>query len=372
MSGPRCWRCRADLWGFRPPAGVNVGHGEVGVLITMGGRLSRPHSDPSPLVRPFDFSSPIGSFVGSMPLFKFMNREHAKNLLSLGQVHLPILRSFQEISHTGSLYDPQEGRAYMVADDGAEEKLEVENAYSYSTSSHLLTDSLDFALQEASKETCVMIWDVERFLRLVGASFPELLLIACKPCAYEIHDSGRRLHRSRAEDVRIISWLDRFPQDVAFLKPREYAGQLEVRPVFSLRPGHVAPDFFRRNIPEVSECCLLVDFRDVDRRLLMDRNNPHRRIGARVYGKGGELLVSLAVDRPFEGFSPFVIPDGHPEGHLLGFYSPASDGRPREGLITGTPGRPWVKFGLTHAPGGPDVLGVGLLSEVDHIDMVVE
>lgn len=231
------------------------------------------------------------------PLFKLLKAGHADALLSRGTVHFPTLFECRDAArYGGTTCDPTEGRGWRACSN---QWLEAENCHIYCASSHLLSRSLEWALQEG-KQSCVMIWDPERFFSAVNAALAdEHHLVAVRPCLYvksrkaNLFQSGLVTFDQLVDDAALVP----------FLKPLQHESQLEIRAL--IKPRRSAEvSALTINVPAVREYLLPVNFSEVSVSSLADRN---RRLGARLNLHKSSQKHFFVVAEPRESFSAVVI-----------------------------------------------------------------
>ncbi len=213
----------------------------------------------APLIRgPLKHKSEHFEYV--LPVFKFLSKEHSEKLLLTGNVHLPTLYEFRDPSrYRGTIRDEREGlvsikNIYTKYDglaknaDGLIPELvqpyhrvsgediilsirrESPNSLIYCCSRFVFSDSLKWAIGEG-KTDCVAITDFDAFTDEITAKLTGFNFICRQQCLYV----GRDIVEIDPGPESTTNFLLSHPEATAFVKPKEFREQREVRVVWTPR-----------------------------------------------------------------------------------------------------------------------------------------
>ena len=279
------------------------------------------------------------------PAFKFLSSEHARKLLDNGNVHLPTLQEFRDPSrYKGNILDVLEGQVKLVsrythyeglAKDAngilprfypPEQRLNIldsewaeqfcfANAHLYCATRWFFSDSLEWAIGERY-DSCVLVTDFELFLRRVSDALNDLQFVGVRECLY----LGREIEETDPGPNSLANYLLSDLRRIAFVKPKEYASQRELRAVWERT--HKASEFEAINldVPSVRALCIPMDFSNVQRELLLNPKSPDLALAVRIVRKPPGLAAEYQLQAPLELFSPVIFRSRAEEPWLLGCY----------------------------------------------------
>lgn len=275
------------------------------------------------------------------PLFKFLKRKYANNLINQGEVRLGTLFDFcDQEKHAGLICDVDEGRKELVVyidklestgDElaafgmpfGGDGMISLVGAtiticqdspdcYIYSTTESFFSESLVQAVKDG-KDACVMIKKPEIFFDIVDRSFGKGGYVGVHSCLY----GERKLQLSWDEHRDYLKALQAVP--AAIIKPTEHAVYREVRAIWLKSECEITPE----NVlaPDMVDLVVEVDFTDINLDVVI---NPlvGTKIGVEVIKKDNKASAMFSIEEPCEVFTPVVIESG--DGDFIGF-KPESD-----------------------------------------------
>jgi len=279
------------------------------------------------------------------PLFKFMEKEHAKNMLANGEIYIPNLYSFKKNKFGGLIDDNTEGEIFIenhyAKFDGLAEDVESimlltmgpgrkslrnitlgneiinPDALIYCTTSFLFSDSLSWAIKEG-KKSCVMISDSQIFFQIIHEklkhNYPNY---SFGSCIYIKSDDGY-FKESNADKNSMTNQImhDRFLEFL--LKPKRFSPQREVRAIFRNNSEstntEIQPE--KITIPEIKKELIEVKFSDVDIDILSKKKEGKIKM-INVLKSG--IRYSITFETPRDLMTPIIY---NHDGIRIGFSSP--------------------------------------------------
>ena len=279
------------------------------------------------------------------PAFKFLSSEHARRLLDNGNVHLPTIQEFRDPRrYKGKIVDPREGQVKLVSrythyeglaknangtlsrfyppnqrldvlnTEWAEE-LDFASAHIYCATRFFYSDSLEWAIGE-KKDSCVLITDFEAFLRRVSDALDDLQFLGVRECLY----IGRDIEETDPGPNSLANYLLADLRRIAFVKPKKYASQRELRAVWQRADGASEFEAINLDVPSVRDLCIPMDFSNVRRELLLNCKLPGVALGVRIVRKPPGVAAEYLLQAPLEVFSPVIFRSRPEERWLLGCY----------------------------------------------------
>ncbi|MDC5821758.1 hypothetical protein OPW19_18265 [Vibrio europaeus] len=262
------------------------------------------------------------------PAFKFQEEKYAKSMLSDGNVHLSNISIFRDSSRfTGQILDKREGiatlhngipttKCHNYAQNSIHafpHKLDVivSDAYVFCCTKYFLSDSLTWAISEG-KQCCVLITDVDEYINRVSLYFKTSLEFkSAKECQY----IGRDFVSTSATPYDNTNYFIQDELNAAFIKPKEYASQRELRLLWTPKSDVEVSDFLNDNV-ETTDLLIPVRFHDFDESFSSFGNCT---VGARILTKNGRGNAEYQIQVPNEVFTPVIHSNGGEK--MLGFLS---------------------------------------------------
>lgn len=273
------------------------------------------------------------------PLFKFMQADHAVQLLEHGHVYIPALEDFRdEKKYGGKIFDPKEGIAFFTQQSKNTPEIQVthrtkvvlRNFFVFCLTRNFDLESLRWAMSEG-KKCCVMLAEPLQFFKGVNDRFNDTHFFGALPCIY----SGRTIpedhHTYEAVAFKTPHFqfaIDNFfnrafrhPLWAAYIKDSSYAQQQELRGVWGFK-NIDAP-----KVPAIqaTKCdtgkLILIHF---DAMLGYDSKAPKIKFRVRALSANQEELLSVTFESLEHIFSPIVFKTYESNALMLGFCSSAN------------------------------------------------
>ena len=280
-----------------------------------------------------------------------MEKKHAENLISKGEVYLCNLKSFTKGTHGGKIDDQTEGKikisnfyqSYIGRAKDAEGliplyypphgivnfynqniSLEIEDPDSlvFCASSLLLSDSLSWAIKEG-KETCIMILDSAKFFNDVSSELKnEYYSAGMKSCDY-IKDEKGKFQENNPNIYSLTNGYCSNQKLISYTKPKIFEEQREVRMAFFKK--NESPDKIKEELEPLTvninndNNYIKILFDNADSKILMDENLGD--IEIKVNRLNG-APTTFKVEHPRALYTPIIY---RKEGNFLGFSYPSED-----------------------------------------------
>jgi hypothetical protein len=268
----------------------------------------------------------LGDLEFQFPVFKFLPKKFAVPLLEAGQICIPTMYEFRNDSnYKGKILDRNEGKVWLhdkILLDFNEnistklqtgKLLECQDCYVYCTTGFVLSDSIRFAVEE-EKDSCVLIKNFEIFCSEISDAIPEISFYASGKCDY----TGRHKVVTNSTPNSIIDILNGDKRRVAFVKPRNYSNQMEVRAIWQPRHSKFPLQKIIREIPRITSNLINLDYSKIDVNALQSADSSYR-LGALIHKNDGSPSAIYELEKPYEIFSPIIYQKSN-SGWMLGFH----------------------------------------------------
>ncbi len=269
-----------------------------------------------------------GDCIIKMPLFKFLEKKFAKKLINEGCIRLTKLTEFRDTQkYSDQIHDPLEGILEIknhfdyykgLAKDGTglipflfdpmlpvecvngemSCTVKVDNFLIYCTSQELFTDSMIQAFKD-KKDACVLIKDPNKFFDIISQSCPHLNFLGNRYCNYKI---GKKLFEKNPVRNSNTEKIMKYPVQAAWLKPKEYANQVENRAIWSSKKNiDLESIIICRD--ELKDLVMEIDIENVNEEAL--KNNRNLAVGVIVKHTNGKVST-LTMQRPNKIICPVI------------------------------------------------------------------
>lgn len=302
------------------------------------------------------FTEYVGTTTFLYPVFKFLSKRHADAMITDGNFYLPPLKSFQDSSaHGGLIHDAGEGQLILGGD-----LFDASHLHAYCLTQHLLSNSFEWAIGEKGKNSCVAILMVDEFLRRTTAASARngLALLDVRPCHYVVNDR-RILELAPGQERAEKAFLGHNPHVAAFVKPKKYEAQREVRVVWQPIPDRpINPSI---SVPEIRDVLLPIEFDSIDASQYLAGSSPAGAVGCRIILKTGQRGPEYEIAHPREVLTPILMSREGGDWQL-GFW----------GLDLRSFGSIKINYaetGIHFVEGNKGIWGAVPLSQVDHVEL---
>ncbi|MCF5904251.1 MULTISPECIES: hypothetical protein [Aeromonas] len=265
------------------------------------------------------------------PAFKFQEKDHARLMLENGNVHLSNISVFRDSSRfSGQILDEKEGIvtlhnsiATSVCDFYEQNnrhaypeavEIAVSDVFVFCCTKYFLSDSLTWAISEG-KQSCILITDVGEYIRRISSYYESTLeWVEAQECQY----IGRDFFATSATPYDPTNYFIQKNMNAAFVKPKEYAAQRELRLIWKPKSSF-QPQKFLNNDIETQDLLIPVLFHDFDSSY---RSSGRQRVGARIISKSGTSNAEYNISIPNEVFTPVIHTSNNDQ--MLGFLATSS------------------------------------------------
>lgn len=287
----------------------------------------------------FPMSLESQAITYTYPLFKFMQADHADQLLKHGHVYIPALEDFRdEKKYRGKIVDPEEGMAYFTQQSKNTPEIQIthrttivlSNFFIFCLTRNFDLESLQWAMSEG-KRCCVMLAEPLQFFEGVNDRLDDTHFFGALPCIY----SGRTIPKDH-QTYKAVAFktphfqfaIDDFfnrafrhPLWTAYIKDSSYAQQQELRGVW----GFKNIDSPKVSAIQATKCdtgkLILIHF---DAMLEYDSKSPNIKFRVRELSANQEELLSISFESLEHIFSPIVFKTHDSNELMLGFCSSAN------------------------------------------------
>jgi hypothetical protein len=269
------------------------------------------------------------------PAFKSLARVHADAMLNQGNIYIPTLQGFTDAKrYSGSILDITEGtlnvenhytfyaglakqanglipllhRPYdsVTANElNIQQTITIRPCHVYCMTQYFLSDSFEWAVKEAGKETCVLIKDLEAFLNLVN---PELALHGLRlagihDCLYHA-DETRTIREVDPSEHSLTNFILRNESMAPFVKPTRFREQRELRALWVPKDPNIGNvSVF---VPAIRNLLMRVEFSRVDVDLYFSPAGDSLPLGCEVHYNNGQPFEYFTIKEPRQVFSPII------------------------------------------------------------------
>jgi hypothetical protein len=270
----------------------------------------------------------------SFPLFKFLTKKNAKNLLEEGSVRIGTLHDYRDTKNIGTIWDKDEGIKRLILDFGKGQVVNEDmlqrlnipfrapnvcmggkntfeydfNAYIYSTTGAFFSDTLIHALEKDKKDACVLIKDYSLFFERISRSesMKANKYLGLGECNYEFGHEFSTLFPIPEEKKENFQKFQKIHP--VLLKPKKYSGHREFRAIWASSIPEIKPKTI--TIPDLSNLCIEIEFDSIIENIELLKNGKESsfgiQIGFTIIKNTGED-ASFTIQYPFEIFSPILF-----------------------------------------------------------------
>ena len=273
------------------------------------------------------------------PLFKFMQLDHADQLLNHGHVYIPALEDFRDgKKYGGSIFDSKEGVTYFTQQSKNTSEIQITHHteivlskfFVFCLTRNFDLESLKWAMSEG-KKCCVMFAEPRQFFKGVNDRLDGTHFFGALPCIY----SGRTISEDQLTYKAVAFKTPHFqfaiddffnrafrhPLWAAYIKDSSYAQQQEFRGVWGFKNS----DAPKAPALQAKKCetgkLILIHF---DKMLAYEAMLPNKKFRVRALSAKKEELLSISFESLEHIFSPIVFKTYDSNELMLGFCSNAN------------------------------------------------
>ncbi len=246
------------------------------------------------------------------PCFKFLEERWANEMLEFGSVKISPMREFRKSHHGGLIQDDEEGIAHFHSltfgtrwegvFNNSIFDVDIGDAFIYCTTSNIFSETLNWALKENGRSSCVLITDIQALHSAISDELhPDLRFLGERNCEY----LGRNVH---GVGIPPSNPTQRMKETAAWRKPRRFAEQAEFRGVWVPKADLTEP--IAKRLPAIKDFLIPVDLSEFDANLCFDRLAIEIKTTTQVHRADLEFI------HPIQSYSPMIFWDG--DTHLLG------------------------------------------------------
>lgn len=273
------------------------------------------------------------------PLFKFMQADHADQLLKHGHVYIPALEDFRdEKKYGGKIFDPEEGMAYFTQQSKNTPEIQtthhstivLSKFFVFCLTRNFDLESLQWAMSEG-KKCCVMLAEPRQFFKGTNDCLDDTHFFGAFPCIYSGRTIAEDHHTYKAVAFKtphfqfvindFFNRAFRHPLWAAYIKDSSYAQQQEFRGVW----GFKNIDAPKASALQAKKCetgkIILIHF---EKMLGYEANSPNIKFRIKALSANQEALLSVSFESLEHIFSPIVFKTYDSNQLMLGFCSNAN------------------------------------------------
>lgn len=270
------------------------------------------------------------------PLFKFVQVDHADQLLKHGHVYIPALEDFRdEKKYGGKIFDPKEGMAYFTQQSKNTPEIQIKHCTKIALSKFFVfcltrnfdLESLTWAMSDG-KKCCVMLAEPVQFFKGVNDRFDDTNFFGALPCLYSGRTISEDDHTYEAVAFNtphfpfviddFFNRAFRHPLWAAYIKDSSYAQQQELRGVW----GFKNIDAPKVSAIQATKCdtgkLILIHF---DKMFGYEAKSPNIKFRVRALSANQEELLSISFESLEHIFSPIVFKTYDSNELMLGLCS---------------------------------------------------